>query len=109
MRALQARKPLSRKGRKRFGKKEAPSEDGALNERAEAKSKVVANGRGRRKRHLPVGRSRGRRIRLNPGVANLDRGRSIRCRSRRQSEYARGRVNQQCTGEHVSHACCAQK
>src|SRR5687767_11807832 len=42
-------------GSETFWKKEAPSEDGALNDRAEAKSKVMANGRGRRIRHSPGG------------------------------------------------------
>jgi hypothetical protein len=48
-------------------KKEAPSEDGAYDLGPKSKSKVVANGRGRRKRHSPVALSRGRRIRLRTG------------------------------------------
>ena len=55
MRSPHVAKPLKQKEPKRFGKKEAPSEDGALNDRAEAKSKVMANGRGRRIRHSPGG------------------------------------------------------
>lgn len=79
-----------------LGKKEAPSEDGAFIDRAEAKSKVMANdeGGGFAIRRLGIGR--GRRIRRQPGCRRSGPREEDSAGSHRQPEYALRPPSQQC-------------
>src|SRR5687768_5698808 len=74
---------------KRFGKKEAPSEDGALSNWAEAKSKSKANDEGGGYAIRRVGIGRGRRVRRQPGCRRSGPREEDSAGSHRQPEYAR--------------------
>jgi hypothetical protein len=59
--------------------------------------KVVANGRGRRKRRLPFGPSRGRRFDFSPvSEKHGTEGGGFGAVSQRQVQYAGGPLNRQC-------------
>ena len=71
--------------------------------------KVVANGRGRRKRRLPLVLTQGGGLGSNRCRETQDRGRRIRWASQRQGEYVVLTACQQCMSGHVSHALSAGK
>ena len=68
-----------------------------------------ANGRGRRKRRLPMGPAEGGGSAQTRVAKRVDRGRRCSRASQRQSEYADGQTFPQWKGLHHSHAFCAGK